>query len=120
MLTTGFLSKRNATNVEEIFNMSEQETISLAEAVAIWLETGEFPEAAKPLLSTRVPEDMLYFKSFDSGCTVHKDQRFVKPMKKMTASAKLEEKVKEGYPGVAWDVMRMLADYIDELEKKVK
>lgn len=104
--------------------MSEQETISLAEAVAIWLETGEFPkEKDGPMVGSE--SDLREFRSAGSSSVYvfHKDQRFVKPVKRKTASHFVENVIYEDmtqFNSAQRAVVRHLAHRIDELEKKVK
>ena len=86
-ITRADMERRNG----EATMTTTPETISLSEAVAIWLETGEWPELVAPSLcqgreSWNKPGAFSFERIDDGGYkqvgTFHKDQRFIKPVER--------------------------------------
>jgi len=102
--------------------MSSEETIGLAEAVAIWLNTGKFPGEADGVMTGSESELRKFGVPASSSVYVfHKDQRFIKPVERKSCIETIDELYEE-HDGERRHrrIIGILANRIDELERKAK
>lgn len=110
--------------------MSSEETIGLAEAVAIWLDTGRWPNVAAPCLcqgpdSWNKPDACSFERvsnyGYTQSATFHKDQRFIKPVERKSCAETIDELYEEHDGERRYRrIIGILANRIDELERKAK